>query len=98
MKFNATLRRLFTSLGVATALLAALWQAPRMGFAQVGAEPPATPSTDLLKVPPFDRITLVDNTVVVIEPVTPRPLPPYDQRKERARQKAKEEKAKPRPE
>jgi peptide/nickel transport system substrate-binding protein len=98
MKRSDTLRRLCTSLGVATALLAGLWQAPRIGLAQVGAEPPATPSTDLLKVAPFDRITLVDNTVVVIEPVSPRPLPPYDPKKERARQKAKDEKAKPRPE
>ncbi len=36
---------------------------------------------DLLKSPPFDRITLLDNTVWDIEPVSPRPLPPPVKRK-----------------
>ena len=36
--------------------------------------PPAT--TDLLRAAPFDRITLIDGTVLVVEPVSPRPLPP----------------------
>ncbi len=32
---------------------------------------------------PFDRITLTDGTVLDVEPVTPRPLPPYDPKKDR---------------
>jgi len=33
---------------------------------------------DLLRSPPFDRITLIDGTVLVVDPISPRPLPPYD--------------------
>jgi peptide/nickel transport system substrate-binding protein len=36
----------------------------------------------LLKAVPFDRITLVDNSVVEVEPISPRPLPPYDPAKD----------------
>lgn len=39
--------------------------------------------TDLLAAVPFDRIALVDGTVVDVEPVTPRPLPPYEASKDR---------------
>jgi peptide/nickel transport system substrate-binding protein len=31
---------------------------------------------DLLRQPPLDRITLIDGTVLSVEPVNPRPLPP----------------------
>src|SRR4051812_40237895 len=40
--------------------------------------------TDLLKAQPFDRITLIDNTTWLVEPVAPRPLPEYDPAKEKA--------------
>ncbi|WZO99604.1 ABC transporter substrate-binding protein [Isosphaeraceae bacterium EP7] len=43
------------------------------------AERPA----DLLSGSPFDRITLVDNSVYDIEPLAPRPLPEYDPAKEK---------------
>ena len=39
----------------------------------------------LLGAAPFDRITLTDGTVLDIEPVSPRPLPPYDPKKEKSR-------------
>jgi peptide/nickel transport system substrate-binding protein len=35
-------------------------------------------TTELLRAAPFDRITLTDNTVVLVEPVSPRPLPPIE--------------------
>jgi peptide/nickel transport system substrate-binding protein len=65
-----------------------------------GQEPPASktetpaqaePKLDLLTVVPFDRITLIDGTVVVAEPVLPRPLPPYDPVKEEKKRRAKRE-------
>ncbi len=50
-------------------------QAPPKGDAPKGR------SGDLAKSVPFDRITLVDNTVVEVEPVSPRPLPTPDLQK-----------------
>ncbi len=41
-------------------------------------------STDLMKTPPFDRITLIDNAVFEIEPLTTRPLPPLDTKKKKS--------------
>ena len=38
---------------------------------------------ELLSTTPFDRLTLLDNTTWEIEPVAPRPLPPYDAKKAR---------------
>ena len=32
-------------------------------------------SDDLLRAAPFDRITLIDGTVLIVDPVSPRPLP-----------------------
>ncbi len=34
--------------------------------------------TELLQTTPFDRLTLIDNSVMKVEPVSPRPLPEYD--------------------
>ena len=36
----------------------------------------APESNDLLRAAPFDRITLIDGTVLIVDPVSPRPLPP----------------------
>jgi peptide/nickel transport system substrate-binding protein len=57
-----------------------------------GQEPAAVPepapgAAERLRSVPFDRLTLVDGTVVTIEPVSPRPLPSYDPTKERERRK-----------
>jgi peptide/nickel transport system substrate-binding protein len=49
-----------------------------------GAEP-----IDLLKGNPFDRITLIDGSVHLIEPVSPRPLPEYDAAKAKEEERAK---------
>lgn len=46
------------------------------------------PELSLLRSTPFDRITLVDGSVLRVEPLTPRPLPPYDPEKDAARRKA----------
>lgn len=50
---------------------------------------PAPNSIDLLAVAPFDRLVLTDNTVLYVEPVAPRPLPPYDAAKEAKKRAAK---------
>ena len=56
-------------------------QAPTPAPAQTAAS--KARSNDLLKSPPFDRITLIDNAVFEVEPVSPRPLPPIDTKKKR---------------
>jgi peptide/nickel transport system substrate-binding protein len=44
-----------------------------------GQDPMApTPTSDLLRSVPFDRITLVNGTVLIVDPVSPRPLPVLD--------------------
>lgn len=44
-------------------------------------------AADLLRSQPFDRITLIDNTVLIVDPVSPRPLPVIDPKKERERRR-----------
>lgn len=86
------MRRLLATLAMAIVLLLGAWGLPRRGLGQASG---TASGDDLLKTTPFDRLTLVDGTVLTIEPVTPRPLPPYDPKKERAKIKRKEEKDKP---
>jgi len=45
--------------------------------ASLGQDAPAA-GTNLLGSEPFDRITLIDGTTLVVEPVSPRPLPPKE--------------------
>src|SRR5205807_2643691 len=68
------------------ALLLGVASLPRAGRGQEAAG--ARPNTDLLRSIPFDRITLNDGTVLLVEPVGPRPLPPYDAAKELKRKQA----------
>ena len=70
------------------------------GMAQGPQKPPAaagpvagTVPADLLKAEPFDRITLIDNTVWLIKEVYPRPLPVFDPVKEKAAAKLAAKKA-----
>jgi peptide/nickel transport system substrate-binding protein len=77
------LARFLTVALVTAGCLATVWHLARPGHAQERAEPPATGG--LLAAAPFDRLTLTDGAVVDIEPVSPRPLPPYDAKKEKAR-------------
>ena len=51
-----------------------------VGSPGLGQEPPSAPPgvADLLTSPPFDRITLTDGTVLIVDPISPRPLPPID--------------------
>jgi peptide/nickel transport system substrate-binding protein len=58
--------------------LAGCWiVSPRVGWGQNPAQ-----QVELLKRAPFDRITLVDNTVLEVDPISPRPLPPFDASKD----------------
>src|SRR5436190_23638478 len=67
----------------------ATWDAHGTSRAQeaAGAPEPGPGAADLLRAVPFDRITLTDGTVLVVEPVSPRPLPVYNPTEERARRK-----------
>lgn len=79
------------SLAPATALfLAVAVVAPRVGLGQAKA---AGEEIDLLKSPPFDRITLKDDKVLMVEPLAPRPLPPPVVVKDKAKKKTKVEAA-----
>jgi peptide/nickel transport system substrate-binding protein len=61
----------------------------RPGRGQEGATPGPIPAAGgLLAAAPFDRLTLTDGAVVEVEPVSPRPLPPYDPKKEKAKKAA----------
>jgi peptide/nickel transport system substrate-binding protein len=65
-------------------------QLPRAEAPRPGEAPqPVTPidASELLRSIPFDRITLTDGTVLVIDPVSPRPLPAFDPTKERERKR-----------
>lgn len=96
---RSNVRRLFALATSCLFVVLAAWAAPRAGFGQ--ANPPGggssvAPAGELLKVAPFDRITLLNGTVLNVEPLSPRPLPPYDTKKARALMlKRKEEKGKP---
>src|SRR5436309_1384220 len=79
-------RTLLTLLSSSLAFLALAW-----GFARPGAGQNAAPEADLLTSPPFDRLTLNDGSVLRIEPVLPRPLPPYDATTEARRKRARTE-------
>jgi peptide/nickel transport system substrate-binding protein len=72
--------------------LAALVATSASSRSEEAPNPAAAPaSVDLLRAFPFDRITLLDGTVVLVEPVSPRPLPAIDQAKlqaERDRRRA----------
>src|SRR4051794_36883379 len=93
MRIERMIRRLRVALPLGLAIAAA-WVAPGTGQA-LAPEAPA-PAGELLTTPPFDRITLTDKTVLRIEPVSPRPLPPVDPAKARA-QPARTKAGKPAP-
>ncbi|HZW31943.1 MAG TPA: ABC transporter substrate-binding protein [Isosphaeraceae bacterium] len=65
------------------------WSSLRSSRGQEPAEAiqPRAGAADLLRAVPFDRITLTDGTVLIVEPVSPRPLPVYSPAEERARRK-----------
>ena len=62
---------------VALGLVGAIHNASRTGH---GQEPPpaaaaGAATSDPLRSPPFDRLTLIDGTILIIDPVSPRPVP-----------------------
>lgn len=71
--------------------LAGACVAPRRGAGQDAPKGGAGPAVDVLTAAPFDRMTLADGTVLLVEPVRPRPLPPYDAVKEARKKKARRE-------
>jgi peptide/nickel transport system substrate-binding protein len=73
---------------VSLAFAAAAWATSSIGDAQE-TSPPLAPigASELLRSDPFDRITLIDGTSLIIEPLSPRPLPVYDPKQERERRR-----------
>ena len=67
---------------IVTMVLGSAVRSPGQAQAPPTGKPKARPD-DLLKSAPFDRITLLDNAVFEIDPVSPRPLPPVDKKKSR---------------
>jgi peptide/nickel transport system substrate-binding protein len=84
MTSSPACRLLIAVLG-ATAVVVGLERSSASGRVQEPKPSPA-PANDLLRSLPFDRIVLVDGSVLIVEPVSPRPLPPI----ERARTKKAE--------
>src|SRR4051794_6849349 len=72
--------------------LAVLSARSGLGPQTPGSKDPKLPD-DLLKARPFDRLTLPDNSVWLIEPVYPRPLPVFDPEVEKQKKKANSKKA-----
>ena len=58
---------------------------PVPGWPRTPATCAAAGSTDLLRAAPFDRVTLIDGTDLLVDPVSPRPLPAPDPSKESKR-------------
>jgi peptide/nickel transport system substrate-binding protein len=56
-------------------------------MAQEPANDPNSKDRELIARAPFDRITLIDDTSWDIETLAPRPLPPFDPKKVKAKQK-----------
>lgn len=83
------LSRLLVPGAGAVALVLAICAASRPGRGQEPAGPAPKPigASDLLRSEPFDRVTLIDNTILIVEPVSPRPLPVIDPKKERERRR-----------
>ena len=88
---SKTLSRLLLAVISAVAFMLCFGIAYRAGRGQEPAptadEAPATSS--VLRSIPFDRITLVDGTVLIVDPVSPRPLPVIDPAKAKKQEKAR---------
>ena len=78
MRPATPLRRMVVIALVALATAGLALVRPRVGRGQQAGEA----AKDLLAAQPFDRLILIDGTVLEIEPVSPRPLPPYDPTKD----------------
>jgi len=70
--------------------------ASSLGQEAAKVPPDASPApTELLRSHPFDRITLLDDSVILVEPVSPRPLPPVEPDKSKSRGRGGEPKIDP---
>ena len=76
---NRTLRSSVVTLASALAVVIGGWAASLSGREQAGGGAAPADSVDLLRAAPFDRITLIDGSApFFVDPVSPRPLPPFD--------------------
>jgi len=71
--------RFLVAIVTALSLVGMLHSASRTGRGQEPVSPTAGPATtDPLRSVPFDRLTLIDGTILIIDAVSPRPLPTPD--------------------
>ncbi|MDB5351106.1 MAG: ABC-type dipeptide transport system, periplasmic component [Planctomycetota bacterium] len=93
MNLASRFSRLLAAFAVAAAVLGLALIPTRTGLGQGVGSKTVTLPADLLKSEPFDKITLIDDTVWLIDPVSPRPLPVYDPVKDKEKKKADAKKA-----
>ena len=88
------MKRFVDSLALALVACFAGSDRGRQFAVRAAAQDPAAPQDHrrLLRAAPFDRITLIDGTVLIVDPVTPRPLPTYDPAKEREKRRRRDQK------
>jgi peptide/nickel transport system substrate-binding protein len=72
-RFNSDRRGIALLLATLAVIGAGSLVAPRVGKGQQQPAP-----GELLKMAPFDRITLTDGLILDVEPISPRPLPSFD--------------------
>ena len=60
-------------------------------FAPAQAQNAAGGTDQLLRAAAFDRVTLIDGTLLVVDPITPRPLPTLDAIKERDKKRRRDD-------
>ena len=81
-----------SALTLLTAFCISIAAGASMLRAQAQGTAPGKTTDDLLRALPFDRVTLIDGTVLIVDPISPRPLPTNDPAKEREKQRRREKK------
>jgi peptide/nickel transport system substrate-binding protein len=82
---NQPLRSIVAMIVSALSIVSVALALTTVSEAQEAANAPVAGAPDLLLSAPFDRITLIDGTVLLVEPVSPRPLPVIESSKEATR-------------
>ncbi len=94
MRKPSVIGRYLLTVTIALGLAAAIHPTSGIGH---GQEPPTATggpgTTDPLRSTPFDRLTLTDGTVLIVDPVSPRPLPAPEPPKKETKVRLKGSKA-----
>lgn len=82
-------RHFLAAIGSCLSLVGLLSVLSFSGWGQEAAPSAGPTGLDPLRSPLFDRVTLTDRTVLIVDPVSPRPLPPFDPAKAKKQEKAR---------